>query len=137
MTTPHTITQSVQDPLVYIGPAFTNLYVALAGHVRDPEVQSRAEKAAHADGVRLEVSWAVTADARLARNALRQAYRDERDGLPGYRAKSGEWVEGVVTVEHKTDETTLHWEHYVPLDDSTLPDVPREPGVYRIRIAKR
>ena len=134
MTTPHTIPESVQHPLVYIGSSPVNLRNRLSDHLRKPHLQSPAEKAAHADGVRLEVSWAKSedADARLVKNALLQEYREERGELPNY-----EGVRGNKNVGPETNSPTLHWEHYVPLDESTLPNVPREPGVYRIRIAKR
>ena len=132
------ISQSVEEELVYLGASLAHLRDHLRGRVEPSDALSEAERKALADGICLQVSWVASAmDARYIRNALHHAYRERHGNLPGYARLNGQRAEGVQQVEHKTvSVASLDWSDWLPMKKASLANVPNEPGVYRIRVAK-
>lgn len=99
---------------------------------------NHAAKAAVELKWRLEFSWAATGDnlsATAHEAALLRSYKELHGRLPGFRRPdNGEFVPG--NRVHPKDEGTvglLNWSPWKPMEKDYISDVPKKPGVYRIR----
>lgn len=132
-----TIQESVQEELVFIGTAEKHLQFAIGKRIRLPgKFYGGAEKAAIESGRSLEVSWATTPTPEAHKAALVLAYKGHHGRRPGFeRHDTGEWVRGIKLLIRKYGEAydELVWSAWMPMSDNTIPCIPEELGVYRVR----
>lgn len=96
-----------------------------------------ASKAAVYAGCKLEVSWAIAQDdseASAYESALIRRYKAVYGYLPGFRRGDEQFFRGnKMTPSDKGEVETLLWSSWEPMEGETLPLLPEQPGVYRIR----
>ena len=97
-----------------------------------------ASKAAVDAGCKLEISWATAqddAEASVYESALIRRYRAVYGHLPGFRLPDDEqfFLGNKMTPGDKGAVEMLLWSPWEPMERETLPLLPKQPGVYRIR----
>ena len=131
------IRESAQGELVFIGTAEKHLQFAIGKRIRQPrKFYGGAEKAVIECGQRLEVSWATTPTPEAHKAALVLAYEEQHVRRPGFECHgTGKRILGVKRFTRKYGEAydELMWSDWMPMIDSTIPRIPEELGVYRVR----
>lgn len=149
-----TIEESISDPnLIYIGRArvakttqglASRLTDKITDHLKNiasPHSGSQldsASKAAVDAGSRLEISWATAQndeEAAAYEAALIRRYDAEYGRLPGFtRSEDNRFFPGnKQKPADKGPAGKLLWSSWAPMNESAMPDLPKQPGVYRIR----
>ena len=150
-----TIRESVLEPmLVDIGRALTGevyegLRTRLGEKISDHQANlssphsgsqlNHAAKTAVAFGWSLEFSWAATESnesAKAYEAALIRGYKEIYGHLPGFkRPDNGGFVPGNrVTPSDRGPVGTLVWSSWRPMENRNIADLPKQSGVYRIRV---
>ena len=134
------IPESVQAELVFVGTSRKDLQLAIGGKIRNPKnFDSGAERAAHTAGLVLWVSWAATSRPEAYKAGLVLAHEAEHGRRPGFEdPETGTWTSGVrlLVLAEGVAEGDSEWSDWMPMNNDTIPQIPREPGVYRIGVAQ-
>ena len=144
-----TIAESVVEELVHIGKA-KGLQgwigkriddIDSLGDIDKKSIPGLPEKATVKAGWSLKVSWAETESHESAgsyRNALWQEYVTRHDRRPSFwDERQRAWIPDSKKVEKvKGPVGDLSWSGWMPMVRATKDDIPKEPGVYRIRAVK-
>ena len=149
-----TITESVKDPLLWIGGVlYISIRQAVSNRLTDLERYranhtyvglSEAERRAIDElvplKISLEISWATVSNddnPRHIRNELLRAYNDHHGHLPSYLSMTMLRVPGNRMLERNSEPAVqLDWSLWHPAIDNTKLHLPPGDtrGVYRIRI---
>ena len=144
-----TIAESVAEELVYIGRT-KGLQgwigkriddIDSPGDIDTKHYPSPAEKAAAKAGWHLKVSWAETDGDKstwIHKAALVEVHLDRHCHKPSFwNDPPGERIPGVQKFKKvKGPVVTLSWSGWMPMVEDTKGDIPKGPGVYRIRAVK-
>ena len=149
-----TVAESVLEPMIVdigrarVGKVSEGLVSRLGGKIsnhqknlQSPRSGSQlnlAAKAAVEAGWSLEFSYAATESNSAATTheaALIQCYKNMYSRLPGFRhPDNGKFVPGLrITPAAKGPIGLLMWSPWKPMENQYIADLPRKPGVCRIR----
>lgn len=149
-----TIENSILEPIFVdigrarVGKVYEGLLTRLGGKISDYQknIQSPhsgsqlnlAAKAAVEMGWSLEFSWAAFESNTIAtahEAALIRCYKTVHGRLPGFVCPdNGKFIKGLrVTPSDKGPVGLLMWSPWKPMQNRYIEDLPKKPGVYRIR----